>query len=130
MKASSLNNKVFSCWTEATIARDEGDTQNRQHENGYWEKNGRSSLMNEIVMKTLTLLVLAKIEEKSDAPVTNALNYAYSTSGRGLCAELCKKRKGIAFADFFLGTSHHLPASLSAGWNYARTRGNAIISIS
>lgn len=89
--------------------------------------------MNEIVMKTLTcpLPVLAKVEEKSHTPVTNALNYAHSTSGRGLCAELCKKRKGIAFADFFLGTSLIISPLASAQTEIMlEHEGNAIISIS
>lgn len=88
--------------------------------------------MNEIVMKTLTcpLLALAKVEEKSDASVTNALNYAHSISRRGLCAELCKKKKRHRLRRLFSRHLSHLPASLGADWNYARTRGNAIISIS
>lgn len=90
--------------------------------------------MNEVVMKTLTcpLLALAKAEEKSDAPVTNALNYAHSTSGRGLYAPnyIYKKKRRHRLLRLFLRLSHHLPAISSTGWNCARTRGNAIISIS
>lgn len=61
--------------------------------------------MNEVVIKTLTLLALAKAEEKGNAPVTNVLNYAHSTlRGAIICAELCEKEEGIAFSDFFSGS--------------------------
>lgn len=95
--------------TEAVIPRDEGDTQTYKR---ILREKQRDSLMNEVVMKTLTypLLTLARAEVKGDAPVTNAFNYAHSTSRRGLCApnygEKKKERKeeGIAFPDFFSGS--------------------------
>jgi len=82
--------------------------------------------MNEIIMKTL----LAKAEEKGNAPVTNALNYMHSTSRRGLYAPNYVKKGRHRLPRLFLRLSHHLPATSGTGWNYVRTRGNAIISIS